>query len=296
MKSQSIHSNNPLYNIELHLVKRKIDHAITSDAHIFRWDKNAYNLGENEVSEKIKSNHIELLMIVDNPNGGMFSYAGYETGEIIIPITKLRGRTTVRLVGIAKKDLSIQTKFTGVENVFSEGEIVIESEVDSNWSQIISSQNTSGEKAVFQIEYLEGIERDEYKIDYDSPDSVKIMVGDENFQINFARLEKEYEPKGRSSQKESLGFMYSVYFPMISEALLKIAGKYDQFKGNDTQWLPLLRDMELINDDILLSIEAKDTDLALKKIHNQICSRFYDKGERDHVLNHFETFNSENSI
>ena len=294
MKTQSIHSNNPLYNIELRLKESKIDYTIASDSHIFRWDNNAYELGENEVSKKIKSNQIELLVIVDNPNGGMFSYASYGTGKITIPITQLRGRTTVRLVGVAKEDLSIQTKFQGIENVFSKGEIVIESEKDSNWSKIISSQNTSGEKAVFQIEYIEGIERDEYKIDYDSSESIKIMVGDENFQINFARLEKEFEPRGRSSQKESLGFMYSVYFPMISEALIKIAGNYGSLKDQDTQWLPLLRDMELINEDILQSIEEGDNDLALKKIHNQICLRFYGKGERDHVLNHFETFNSEN--
>ena len=290
MKTQSINSNNPLYNIELRLKKDKIEYNSVSDSHIFRWDQNTYYLEKNEVTKNITSNKIELLVVVDNPGGGTFLYSKFKEQQITIPITQLRGKTTVRLVGIANEDLSIQTRFPGIANLFSKGEIVIESEKDSNWSHIITSQNTSGENAIFQIEYVDGMDKDKYEIDYDSTHSLLIKVGDEGFQANFRRLEEEFQPKGHSSQKESLGFMYSVYFPMVSEVLLNIASNHDRYNNYNTEWLPILTDIGLINEDIVHYIAQGDSDLALKQINNQICSYFYGHDKRDHVLNHFKSF------
>lgn len=223
------------------------------------WMPNSLKITDNsEIQRLIQNDDILVYIELHCPSSGYRSYVGYKEYKIEVPVKALIGSFTLKAVGIANKDISV-TYSNGSKNIFRKRQRVLETDIDSAYSNEVDIRPAKRGQPPFNFSYdpQHGLNEHDYEIEYRTGSTILVKVGSEAFKngVDFM-IENNRKTQVDQIDVNHIVVMECFLAPILTDIIIRVALERAYLDSPEQyRWTKSLRKAGLIEDSLLTSVK-----------------------------------------
>ena len=254
-------TNNPRYEGSVYLDNGSIRvNPISQGILEIEWMSNSLKIRDNSEFQSLIQNRDVLIYIEFHcPSSGYRIYVKYALLKLAVPVEKLIGTFTIKAVGIADKDISV-TYRNGSKNIFRKRQRVLETDVDSAYSNEVDITPAKNGQPPFNFSYNPeyGLDKNEYEIDYRTGPTILVKIGSEDFKNGVDNMIENH----RKTQVDQIDVNHMVIMecflaPILTDIIIRVALEKDTYLGNSElyRWIKSLKRLGLLEEELINGVK-----------------------------------------